>query len=702
MSDTSQKDKTHATICQALAVLFQPGDVVELRIPNCPHNGSTTSGYFRDLDKLAAAAQHYSGRAAGVYTTINAINPELLARCRDRVQERAKTTTNDADVVRRRWLLLDFDPTRPSGISASAAEHQAALDRARQCRDWLASWGWPAPILADSGNGAHLLHRIDLANNPGARDLVNQCLEAIAWHFTDPVVQVDTSVGNAARIWKCYGTLACKGDHDPERPHRLAQMLEVPDPLHVIPLDLLEALARRGPPREPPRTEGGNRNGFDLRDWIAKHNLPVAREGPWQGGCKWVLSTCPFNEEHNDRSACLVQFASGAIAFKCWHNGCSRNQWQDLRQRFEPSCYNHQQSAGHSKDRSDQAEATARLQTLADVTVRPVPWLWKPWIPLGTITLLDGDPGLGKSTLSLDLAARVSQGWAMPPEGGVRGEPADVLLLSAEDHLGYTIRPRLDVAGADVARIHALEAIQTAEGERPPVLPWDLSLVEGMIAEKGVRLLIVDPFMAYLDGELDAHKDQHVRRCMHRLKRLAEKAPVAILIIRHLNKLIGGPALYRGGGSIGIAGATRAALMVGRNPKDPKQCVLAPVKVNLAAKPKSLAYAVQATDDVARIAWLGESDLQADDLVVHPGGRKRKTLSEKCAAAIRDYLADSPKESDAMNSWLAQHGYSTWTIKTGRRLASIEVKLLGFGKEGKWMAELSGSSGADDPDELDL
>jgi len=287
----------------------------------------------------------------------------------------------------------------------------------------------------------------------------------------------------------------------------------------------------------------------------------------------------------------------------------------------------------------------------------------------------------------------------MPPDGGVVGAPAGVLLLGAEDNLEYTTRPRLDAAGADVSRVHALEAIRTDEGERPAVLPWDLSLIEGMIAERGIRLVVVDPFMAFLDGDLDAHRDQDVRRCMHLLKLLAEKFNVAILIVRHLNKLIGGPALYRGGGSIGITGAVRSAFVVGKNPNDPQQCVLAPVKCNLAAKPKSLLYAVETVGDVSRIGWLGETDLLADDVLAHSGGRRRKTTGEQCADAIRDYLADGPKESKGMDAWLTQHGYSEYAIKAGRRLAGVKVRLVGYGAAGKWMAELPEPDQAGEPDD---
>src|SRR5262249_30457928 len=165
-------------------------------------------------------------------------------------------------------------------------------------------------------------------------------------------------------------------------------------------------------------------------------------------------------------------------------------------------------------------------------------WLWGNWIPKGALTLLDGDPGLGKSTMTLDLAARVSRGWRMPPGGGAGGgvTAGGGLLLGAGGGPHCTLRARRDAAGADVSRITLLAAIRAGRDERPPVLPWDLSLVESAIREKGITLVIIDPFLAFLDGALDAHKDQDVRRCLHQLKELAQRTGAAVLLVRHLNK----------------------------------------------------------------------------------------------------------------------------------------------------------------------
>jgi hypothetical protein len=211
--------------CQAL---FAPGQVAELRALDAvtrewrrPH---TVSGYFDDWDKLAAAALDI--RARGIYVTLNPVNPALLARALNRLRDinSGEPATGDGDIVARRWLPIDCDPVRPTGISATDAEHDLALARAREIRAYLQAQGWPEPLLADSGNGAHLLYRVDLPADDGG--LVAGALAALAFRFSDALVIVDEKNFNPARIWKLYGTVAAKGDATPERPHRLSRLVE--------------------------------------------------------------------------------------------------------------------------------------------------------------------------------------------------------------------------------------------------------------------------------------------------------------------------------------------------------------------------------------------------------------------------------------------------------------------------------------------
>jgi hypothetical protein len=217
-------------ILRALALLAERGPVIELRLLDVHGRGqripATMSGYFDDFKLLADNASRYGAAAKGVYVTLNPVNPALLARASNRVRTAGKndSLTSDADITKRRWLPIDLDPVRPSGISSTDQEHSLAVERAFQIRKVLRQEGWPDPIVGDSGNGAHLLYRVELPTNDN--EMVKRCLQALAGRFDDDQVKIDQKVFNPARIWKLYGTVSRKGDDTSERPHRLARILE--------------------------------------------------------------------------------------------------------------------------------------------------------------------------------------------------------------------------------------------------------------------------------------------------------------------------------------------------------------------------------------------------------------------------------------------------------------------------------------------
>ena len=224
------------------------------------------SGYFDDpaklLDALEEASKYdYEG---GVYWCLNPVKPDLLARAANRLKPYSKLTTADGDIVRREIFVIDFDPFRATGISASAEEKAAAKEACRRCMAWLREQGWPLPLRADSGNGYHLLFYVGLPNDAASRDLLSRCLQALAAKFdVEGVVGVDVKMFNASRICKAYGTSARKGDHTEGRPHRVAQMLppkEGCEPTEV-PRELLEALAALAPKAEPRKAKGNAKEG---------------------------------------------------------------------------------------------------------------------------------------------------------------------------------------------------------------------------------------------------------------------------------------------------------------------------------------------------------------------------------------------------------------------------------------------------------
>lgn len=233
-------------ILRTLNVLIPTLEAVELRALGVTKSkyvqNKVFAGYFDDPEKMAACAAELDPFAKGIYVTLNPVNPRLLARSYNEVKKGLTPTTQDGDIIRRRFLLVDADARRPSGISATDEEHDAALALIHEIRDVLTQKGWPQPIVADSGNGGHLLYRIDLPAQDGG--LVEQCLEALAFLFNDQAVSVDRSVHNPSRITKLYGTVARKGSHVPHlgMPHRVSRILHAPEALEVVPASLLHAL----------------------------------------------------------------------------------------------------------------------------------------------------------------------------------------------------------------------------------------------------------------------------------------------------------------------------------------------------------------------------------------------------------------------------------------------------------------------------
>jgi hypothetical protein len=219
-----------AEIERAIALLFKSGDVIEVRIPKT--RAGVVAGYFDDLSKMTEAIcqADLKYRPAGIYYVLNEINPALLGRAYNRLKEHAEYTTADNNILRRRWLPVDLDPVRPAGVSSSDEEHAAALTRAQEIAAAMEQ-EFGRPILADSGNGAHVLYAIDLPNDSRSLSVVTSILTDLDKRFSDESVNVDVTCANAARIWKAYGTVARKGDSIPRRPHRMSTILEVPHDL---------------------------------------------------------------------------------------------------------------------------------------------------------------------------------------------------------------------------------------------------------------------------------------------------------------------------------------------------------------------------------------------------------------------------------------------------------------------------------------
>jgi hypothetical protein len=312
-----------------------------------------------------------------------------------------------------------------------------------------------------------------------------------------------------------------------------------------------------------------------------------------------------------------------------------------------------------------------RLVRLADVVAQRTEWIWYRRIARGTINLIDGDPGLGKSLVTLDITARITRGWDMPPDFRAgNGTPSNVLLIGSEDDLARVVKPRLSELGADMERVFSLTEVLVGDEEFPIELPTHLPIIEQVVRDNGISLVVIDPFLSSVAGEYDSHKDADMRRLQAKVKKSAERTQAAFLEIRHLNKLVNVEnAIYRGGGSIGIIGAARSALMVAKHPEDEDKRILARVKGNLSVDPEALSYSIESDGEEGwpTIKWHGTVDISADQTL----DRKRKKDDQRRTAKDK---SDDARVLNALDKAAGEDGAATY--KAVRIAAGMGVDLV--------------------------
>lgn len=333
---------------------------------------------------------------------------------------------------------------------------------------------------------------------------------------------------------------------------------------------------------------------------------------------------------------------------------------------------------------------------LADIKPEKVEWLWQGRMPRGKITILEGDPGLGKSVLTVEIAARVSRGelgklgrledvGELENDENLENLPAGVVLMTGEDGLADTVRPRFDAAGGNCNKMVCLFDYVDDKGQEQIVtLPRDLVMIEKAIQQVDAKLLIIDPMEAFIAGDPNANKD--IRKALTPVKNMAEQTGVSVLLVRHLNKDSNKPAMYRGGGSIAITGVARSGLVLSKHPDDEELRVLAPQKNNLSKKASSLVYTiVTAENDTAKLEWRGESTHTADELV--GGGVVGE--EQRAISWLKDMLADGPIPAREMKEKAENEGISDSTLHRAKPKAGVQSN-----KEGSrwyWYIENVGS-----------
>ena len=318
---------------------------------------------------------------------------------------------------------------------------------------------------------------------------------------------------------------------------------------------------------------------------------------------------------------------------------------------------------------------TVKIIRMSDVELTPVEWLWKPYLPFGKLSVLQGNPGEGKTYFAMHLAAACTNGKLLP--NMERMEPFNVLYQTAEDGLGDTVKPRLIEAGADLDRVLVIDDSEvqlTLSDER----------IEKAIIENNARLVIIDPIQAYLGADVDMNRANEVRPIFMRLGQVAQRTGCAILLIGHLNKAAGMQSLQRGLGSIDIAAAVRSVMFIGKLKHDPTMRILTHEKSSLAPPGASLAFSL---GDEGGFRWVGEYDITADEMLsgIEP---QRETKTQQAKDLICALLAGGKQAlSEDIDKAALERGIPGRTVRDAKRELgdALKSKIVEGRKKVFWM-----------------
>ena len=532
--------------------------------------GKTYSGYFTDPFKMIEQLKALP--TLGAFATINEIKDDCYGRAQhDVLLAKPKATTSDSDIARRRWLLVDLDPERPSDTNSTDAQKAAASNRMRAVFRYLRDEGFHDPVVADSANGFHLYYAIDLDNTPETHQLVSDLLKVLDMLFSDELVKVDTSVFNASRIAKIIGTKSNKGTDTPDQPQRFSKFLYIPDEIKVTEIAYLRKVAGYLPhEEEPDRFNGYGRESFDIEGFIQRYGIEVVRRARFSGGQKLILKECPFDSNHKAPDAAIFVMDSGAIAFRCLHNSCRNYTWRDVRLKYDPQAYTRRDYEQYRHKRAYYGSVDPKPIEPVKEDQRGKKWLSTgdiQWfdpselvsiptgieelddkitgLTLGDVTILSGLSGAGKTTL-LDtfILNAVQRGYKV---AAWSGELQDFRFKSWLHQMaagrGY-VKQKPNYSNIYYAPRRVSDQIDkwlegkfwlynNEYGDEWAHLKRDIS---ECVTEHGVQLILIDNLMALnLEGQ-EASENEKQTRLIKEVKTFAKTANVHVVLVCHPRK----------------------------------------------------------------------------------------------------------------------------------------------------------------------
>lgn len=555
--------------------IFKNGkELTEIRILD---GKRTYSGYFTNVERIISAVTQFDALPhAQIYFTLNCINGACYGRAqKDKmIQVNREPTTGDADIVGRTHVLIDLDPKRPAGVSASNEELEYAHMKAVAVFRFLLAQGFNEPIICRSGNGYHVVIPCKIAASDETTAVVKKFLQVLALLFSDEHVDIDEKVFNASRICKLYGVTAKKGENTAERPWRQSEIVRVPNEVKTTDIAYFKKVASMYPEDEPKpdRWNGYSTERFDLVDFLNRHGIGYRSERV-SGGTKYILDHCPFNDQHRHKDACIFQRDNGAIGFICLHNSCSGKTWRDVRLLYEPDAYDRQyqqRNAPYRQQRNAQPVQTPPpiVQTddkgkvwlkMSDIRRQPfsradfirsgIDFIDRRGLGFkrGMVSVWTGKRGCGKSSMLNMLVLNAAQ------EGVKSAMWTGELTVDMVKQWLY-----LQAAGKQHnRRLDGTDYFITDDFVAEKIDAWidkyfwlfnneygdNFSQIEGqireLVKEDGVSQVFLDNLMVLDIRMLDENKYDRQAILLQRLEDLAKKLNIHIHLVAHPHKSIG-------------------------------------------------------------------------------------------------------------------------------------------------------------------
>ena len=320
------------------SIFHDEGEITEIR----SFGGTTFSGYYKDIDNAIRDIEILESKPdQQIYFITNAIREDCYGRAqRERLIMKPKNTTNNEEIVGRKWIMIDLDPKRASGVNSSNQELEYAHKKAVAVYKFLRDNGFNDPVVCMSGNGYHLMYACRIGVSQETDLLIERFINALAMLFTDEQVDVDKKCKNRARLSKVYGTTAKKGANSDDRPWRTSYIVKAPDEVKINDIEYIKKIANLYPEDRPAPSPDNNwgQSKFDIESFLQKYSIEYKKE-TYKDGTKYVLAHCCFNENHKGKDAVIFQRDNGALSYVCLHNSCSHYTFKDFRLHFDPTAY---------------------------------------------------------------------------------------------------------------------------------------------------------------------------------------------------------------------------------------------------------------------------------------------------------------------------------------------------------------------------